>query len=1095
MERKEDDNNDENQSIQSIHSKTDHTEYSCCTDIASIKTAKRSNRSIRKIILDEDDDGVLRLPSSGNVDSINEDNGNLTSDDSITNNKSGIITPLLKNNTTDSVKQSGKKSDSVNDNGLVIVNSRNEATGTEECDKIVKPKSNNSEDSNNNVDVYTAVALTNCSNMNEESSVMSRSSAKQRGSSLKKTTMHSSPRKTKEAGTTTPITGKMTSKTTLLTLPCDAMHFIASFLSPEDWMSLSTTSVAANKVCLAVFRRVRLHGFRCATEVISSWVRGEHSDARELIALYVKNGVPIYPPCQGHTYSTLMWRMSVEAREMESTPEANNNNNDESGNNTQNNTTTTTTSNPALDRFYTDRYEARDRGVYFLPSLTYLEEKCLFWRYRLEEENSSSSNIVRSAAGGGRGYALPFMQLQPSTVVVNPQSREQQRNLSTSPTRQQHQFMYRASTAAAMRGKKKVVVKIHRHLANQHYLGHLTASDEDATGGISAGTISLSSDFFHDNGSYHDSLSTTKLVSNIITPNMILESDASTTALPAVFHSSQYPYHSSLPSMLPTSDTMLTDFILQVYNGTTNNQHDQPSCDDTDNAALQSRYDSYFLKLSNFLDHADSSAFEECILDFWDEFFPKTAGIHFFDKHTPVPRMSTLHSFLTKPCPKAIGIVQCEIERIRRSPTSKKSVKGRLFPTYEYRLFIRDRRTSDSFSESTSTDSYDISNRKDTVLMTARNRGKHHKADTATNNAASSSSTKRGVNNYYLYTNNKSSDDKTEQQQSKDLGRLQSNFIGTEFQIFSPEQSCNKKQLKINSSSDNIVPNNNIICVSSESEGENITDSTHQSKQFNNDHQSQAITTTPARNQSSSSLRNGKTKKRAVKLLRRPRSSRTSRRAIANSENSNNNDNTSNHNMSASAVEVEDGAITYTANLLGNRPRVMDVCIPRVNEDGSECEWRQYCRNNDLADGGSAANNNRMLSLFKQLQERLNNPEDNNEENNNATNNNNNDNNQELLSSSSAPTTNDHGLLCLQNRPPWWNFELGAFVLNFGGRVSVASVKNFQLCDRNDQEHIMLQFGRIQGRHSFTMDFQYPLTAVQAFAISISSLQSKISLG
>ena len=89
----------------------------------------------------------------------------------------------------------------------------------------------------------------------------------------------------------------------------------------------------------------------------------------------------------------------------------------------------------------------------------------------------------------------------------------------------------------------------------------------------------------------------------------------------------------------------------------------------------------------------------------------------------------------------------------------------------------------------------------------------------------------------------------------------------------------------------------------------------------------------------------------------------------------------------------------------------------------------------------------------------------------------------------------DCGLLALQNRPPWWNVELGSFVLNFGGRVSVASVKNFQLCDRDDQDHIMLQFGRIEGRHSFTMDFQYPLTAVQAFAIAISSLQSKISFG
>lgn len=88
----------------------------------------------------------------------------------------------------------------------------------------------------------------------------------------------------------------------------------------------------------------------------------------------------------------------------------------------------------------------------------------------------------------------------------------------------------------------------------------------------------------------------------------------------------------------------------------------------------------------------------------------------------------------------------------------------------------------------------------------------------------------------------------------------------------------------------------------------------------------------------------------------------------------------------------------------------------------------------------------------------------------------------------------NHGLMVFQNHPPWWNVELGAFVLNFGGRVSVASVKNFQLCERRDQDHIM-QFGRIQGRHHFTMDFQHPLTPAQAFAIAISSLQSKISFG
>ena len=52
--------------------------------------------------------------------------------------------------------------------------------------------------------------------------------------------------------------------------------------------------------------------------VTPNQIRGEHADARELAALYVNSGVPIYPPCHGHAYHTLTWRMSIEGREMDS---------------------------------------------------------------------------------------------------------------------------------------------------------------------------------------------------------------------------------------------------------------------------------------------------------------------------------------------------------------------------------------------------------------------------------------------------------------------------------------------------------------------------------------------------------------------------------------------------------------------------------------------------------------------------------------------------------------------------------------------------------------------------------------------------------
>ena len=58
----------------------------------------------------------------------------------------------------------------------------------------------------------------------------------------------------------------------LLQLPGDALHSIASFVSPADWRAMSRTSRASRAACQGVFTRVRMHGFRCATEVVLAWV-------------------------------------------------------------------------------------------------------------------------------------------------------------------------------------------------------------------------------------------------------------------------------------------------------------------------------------------------------------------------------------------------------------------------------------------------------------------------------------------------------------------------------------------------------------------------------------------------------------------------------------------------------------------------------------------------------------------------------------------------------------------------------------------------------------------------------------------------------
>ncbi|CAL0334334.1 unnamed protein product [Lupinus luteus] len=98
--------------------------------------------------------------------------------------------------------------------------------------------------------------------------------------------------------------------------------------------------------------------------------------------------------------------------------------------------------------------------------------------------------------------------------------------------------------------------------------------------------------------------------------------------------------------------------------------------------------------------------------------------------------------------------------------------------------------------------------------------------------------------------------------------------------------------------------------------------------------------------------------------------------------------------------------------------------------------------------------------------------------------------------------------LVLKNKPPRWHEQLQCWCLNFRGRVTVASVKNFQLIAATqpaagaptpsqpaapaEQDKIILQFGKV-GKDMFTMDYRYPLSAFQAFAICLSSFDTKLA--
>lgn len=71
----------------------------------------------------------------------------------------------------------------------------------------------------------------------------------------------------------------------------------------------------------------------------------------------------------------------------------------------------------------------------------------------------------------------------------------------------------------------------------------------------------------------------------------------------------------------------------------------------------------------------------------------------------------------------------------------------------------------------------------------------------------------------------------------------------------------------------------------------------------------------------------------------------------------------------------------------------------------------------------------------------------------------------------------------LQSKEP--AFEDGNYRLNFRGRVTMPSVKNFQLVSLADVDDVVCQFGKV-GEDAFHLDYKAPLCALTAFSVALS---------
>ena len=97
------------------------------------------------------------------------------------------------------------------------------------------------------------------------------------------------------------------------------------------------------------------------------------------------------------------------------------------------------------------------------------------------------------------------------------------------------------------------------------------------------------------------------------------------------------------------------------------------------------------------------------------------------------------------------------------------------------------------------------------------------------------------------------------------------------------------------------------------------------------------------------------------------------------------------------------GVVMYETNVLGSRgPRKMKVLLPAIDSHGRRALWRPMNDKEGMVQSYKAGERELIMSFI--------------------------------------------------NKPPEWKEQLQAYVLNFNGRVEKASVKNFQLVDKQERK-------------------------------------------
>ena len=171
---------------------------------------------------------------------------------------------------------------------------------------------------------------------------------------------------------------------------------------------------------------------------------------------------------------------------------------------------------------------------------------------------------------------------------------------------------------------------------------------------------------------------------------------------------------------------------------------------------------------------------------------------------------------------------------------------------------------------------------------------------------------------------------------------------------------------------------------------------------------------------------------------------------------------------------IEHASIVYVTNVLGRVPNAMTVVIPKIEATQSDLvgdEQRLFTstKGDGKADGNdpsaSTADTDYVPAHHKaSMTEKL----------------------------AKYYNKKDDRVFILKTRQPIWSDEADAWTMDFNGRVKLASKKNFQLVDiNNDKEKTLMNFGKVTKEH-FSLDYCKPMTLIQCFAVALTSFSDKM---